>query len=729
MGRSPFTRSRTKWFVTKIRQLNEHEEEKEVPYWASSHKYDPSISNWGEISIPLQRFEQSGKNHFFGVIELGMADALCRVPSLAASTDTIEIARRTLKNETTESYQRPIKFDRIDNISNFLKESPTIVNPIILHIPESSKGNGSAQIESGPNGEYVIKINLKKVPYILRKYVDVDPIKGIDYRPIDLVDGQHRVRASQTDPNSVATNVPFILLDEKMNTDGAARIFAEINVQHEKLNELHEMHLRYVLNLASHINSLDFGKVSEEFLADDEVAGHQVMRQRYANRMAYRIGAKLTFEKTSPLHELIKYFDNHTGNITAIDAKEWVKYAGKWIMQKYGPKWDEEKIHRMIQCYFEAWKITANIDPDSGEIYDDAKTVNRWGRIQTSGRGKPTKSQAFHVATFKAFMSLFPMCVQLSKAEEIDSEQELISAFCKILTPCQAIDFGDLKTWKERIFGRGVKPDDIESHLYHWMAWAVREFALTGERVDANEAWNIDEYIDIDSAPGKGFFSGVNTSYFRGVMRVENLNSSTDIEGMKITVEADPVPNESRAKTISINYRDKGGTVRGINRISGKVKGPGKKVGYNLFSQTMGTGPDQRGISEIIVTVTSGNLYGENTELFRQEYTVNELKELNGKVIYLSSQKRDIDRPSGGLIFTEVPLSKESEFGHYDVELPVFEEEEEEEEEESEYNFSDNILPPNSFIQTRGFTISRKISPCNQCFHGNDHQCGFQRDY
>ena len=53
--------------VTKIQQLNEHEEEKLVPYWASSHKYDPSKSNWGELSIPLERFEQSGKSHYFGV--------------------------------------------------------------------------------------------------------------------------------------------------------------------------------------------------------------------------------------------------------------------------------------------------------------------------------------------------------------------------------------------------------------------------------------------------------------------------------------------------------------------------------------------------------------------------------------------------------------------------------------------------------------------------------------
>jgi hypothetical protein len=555
---------------------------------------------------------------------------------------------------------------------------------------------------------------------MLRKCVDVDTTTGADYRPIDLVDGQHRVRASRTDMKSVTVTVPFVLIDEKMGIDDAGRIFAEINVQHDKLKELHELHLRYVLKLSSHIGSQDFGEVSEAFLAGEEITENKIMRQRHANRMAYRIGANLTFEKTSPLYNLIRFFNNHNHKPEAVDAKVWVEYAGEWILQQYGPEWNIVKVQRMIQCYFEAWKNTVNIDPKTGVIYEDVNTADRWGFVNNTATKRENESYIFKKASFKAIMSLFPMCVTLSKAEEINSEKELISAFLKVLTPCQAIDFGDLEIWKNRIFGMGERPGEIESQLYHWMAWAVREFALTGISVEADEAWNTDEDIDIDSAPGKGFFSGVNTSHFRGVLRVEDLHSSTEIDGMKITVEAEPIPNESRAKTISIQYRDYNGKVRPINKIKPKFKGPSKSVGYNYFSQTMGTGPDLKGVSELIITVTSGNLFAENTELFRQEYTVNELKQLNGRVIYISSQKRDVEQSSGGFEFTEIPLSTESDFEHYDVEIPESDENEESEE-KSKYNISNNILPKNSFFPS--FIRDRTIL-CGGCFRGDDHKCG-----
>ena len=714
--------------VKKIQQKVQLEDEKLVPYWASCHKYDSSIPDWGETSIPLMQFTQSGKKHYFGVIELGMADAMCRVPSLAESTDTMEIARRTINNETTEQYQRPIQFNRIDNLETFLKKSPTIVNPIILHIPVKSRENGSVEIRENANGKYEMKIDLKKIPYILRTNRDVDTKSGNDFRPIDLVDGQHRVRASRTNQNSVSTNVPFILLDNEMDTSDAARVFAEINVQHEKLKDLHEMHLRYVLSLPSHIESMDFGKVPDKFVEGEDELKTGNMRQRYANRMAYRIGANLTFDEKSPLHTLIRYFDNHAGPVAAIDAKQWVKYAGKWILEQYGPEWDEAKVTRMIQSYFEAWKITANLDPRTGEIYEDVQTSNRWGKISNPRRGKDYNSRAFDVATFKALMSLFPMCVELTKAEEIHSEDELKTAFLKVLTPCQVIDFADVNIWKDRIFGSG-NPDAVEAHLYHWMAWAVRGFAQTGKKESADDAWNTDETTDVDSDSGKGFFSGINTSHFRGVLRVENLNSSTEIEGMTISVGAEPIPNESKIKTITIQYLDKSGKIQPINKISGNFKGPYKKVGYNAFSQTMGTGPDTRGVSKVIITITSGNLFGENTDLFRQEYTINELKDLNGRVVYLSAQKRGENRTSGGLQFSEVSLSAPSPYEHYDVEFPDNDEEEDEEEDEYEFDFSDNILPQNSFSSTNDFIVSRKTNPCNQCFFGTDHRCGWQRDY
>ena len=61
---------------------------------------------------------------------------------------------------------------------------------------------------------------------------------------------------------------------------------------------------------------------------------------RYANRLAYKIGATLTLEETSPLHNLLKFFDTHTGD-HAIDAKQWVAYARAWILQKFA--WDTKQ--------------------------------------------------------------------------------------------------------------------------------------------------------------------------------------------------------------------------------------------------------------------------------------------------------------------------------------------------------------------------------------------------
>ena len=94
----------------------------------------PIIDDWGKIEISVTEFEQSGLIHHFGVISLGIADAICKVPALPAATDSLEICRRTLEDDVTEQYQRPLEFERIENIERFLTTNPTIVNPVILEI-------------------------------------------------------------------------------------------------------------------------------------------------------------------------------------------------------------------------------------------------------------------------------------------------------------------------------------------------------------------------------------------------------------------------------------------------------------------------------------------------------------------------------------------------------------------------------------------------------------------
>ena len=76
---------------------------------------------------------------------------------------------------------------------------------------------------------------------------------------------------------------------------------------------------------------------------EDEWEKDSKMARRYASRMAYRIGAKLTLDRQSPLHGLIQYY-NSKGELLAIDAKDWVDYAHEWILAYYPPDSSEERV-------------------------------------------------------------------------------------------------------------------------------------------------------------------------------------------------------------------------------------------------------------------------------------------------------------------------------------------------------------------------------------------------
>ena len=56
--------------IKKVTQKPEPEDE-DTPYWASMHKYDMSLPNWGKFKVRIQPFQQSGFKHYFGVIHLG----------------------------------------------------------------------------------------------------------------------------------------------------------------------------------------------------------------------------------------------------------------------------------------------------------------------------------------------------------------------------------------------------------------------------------------------------------------------------------------------------------------------------------------------------------------------------------------------------------------------------------------------------------------------------------
>ena len=370
--------------VSKAVQSTPSEEDMDKPYWASSHEYNSEINGWGACEIELSEFKQSGYTHHFGVISLGIADAICRVPALSASTNTLEICRRTIQEDVTDEYQRPLEFERIENISEYFSSKPTIVNPVILEISDAAKLNKSVIITEGENWKK-LSIDLKQIDFINKHNRDVDFENGIDYRPIDLVDGQHRVRSSRFCPVANNMQIPFVLIDPEFE-GGGGRIFSEINVQSSELNKLHKLHLRYVLGLASHVPKDDFGSVPENFIHKPEEYGPketEIFNRRFANRMAYRIGARLTLNPKSPLYDRIQFFGSgRSKRKKPIDAYDWVSHCYPWVLQFDELIHDEDNFVRVVQNYFKAWEITANTDPKTGKSYHDSAENNRWDEGQ-----------------------------------------------------------------------------------------------------------------------------------------------------------------------------------------------------------------------------------------------------------------------------------------------------------------------------------------------------------
>ena len=705
--------------TSKTIQSSPKEEEMEKPYWASSHQYNPDIENWGKHEIQVTKFEQSGLTHHFGVISLGIADAICKVPALPAATDSLEICRRTLNDDVTDQYQRPLEFERIENIERFLTTNPTIVNPVIFEISKSALADGSAKIV-GDDIFKTLQIDMQKIRYISDNLKDVDISKAIDYRPIDLVDGQHRIRSSRLSTDAMNMLIPFVIVDPKYE-GGGGRIFAEINVQSNDLPELHKLHLRYVLKLASHKGGEDFGHVPESYINQTEKFSDKLSalyKRRFANRMAYRVGARISLNSKSPIHDMILFYGKGRGEVTKpIDAYDWIDHCSPWVLQFDELANSEDEFVRTVQNYFRAWKITANIDPKTGISYHDSDINNRWGKGIGNTEKSTLWSKLFNKIVFKSIMALFPLTYKLSKLEIGSTDKEMVEAFLEILKPCRPIDGLDLKAW-ETIMQPGPSSKEKENHIYHWMSWAIFGYNETGELIHPEMAWNIvdGEPTDVLSAPGQGFFSPVNPDFFSGTLKVEGFTDDywEGLNQVRITITANEIPNEAIPKTISMTYYDGNGNERSERRTR-HTDGPRKSIGFNFLSQLFQTSSKTHGVTAVEITVNSGNLFSAGSvPVFRQKYSIDELRALNNSGLLLGSNMYVGESTVDDAIIQPFNTDQDSSVNQYVV-TPgenFTEEEIEEPPVEEIDSFFDAPPPRNMCYQTwKEFNYRRTIRP------------------
>ena len=581
-----------------------------------------------------------------------------------------------------------------------------------------------------------------------------------------MVDGQHRVRSSGTNSNALGLKVPFVLINPEYD-GGGGRIFSEINVQQEDLKPLFKLYNRYMKSLSSYVEEQDFGEVSESFFAKDS-KGEKYDVRRYANRIAYKVGARLNLNKNGPLYDAIQYYENiseRTKNIGSraigvINAEEWVKRCREWAIQRIELAKDEERFTRIIEAYFDAWKKTANTDPNTGEFYEDYATENnRWGYGTKSGSKIFNRSRLFSKIFFKPIMDLFPMCFNLAKIDGSMNLEEIESAFFEVLSPCQAIDGCDFEAW-DFIMSKGNKLIERENHIYHWMSWAIKDYSINQKLGDPNDAWNSDDELSlVPSKPGQGFFSPINRDYFYGTLKIENLSHDSDegLNGSTITVTTEAMPNESYPKKISWKFKDRNGIIRDEQKR--KTKGNRDRIGFNFYEQSFLSATKKHGIKSLIISITSRNLFMDAPDvIYEQEFTLNELRDIGESGLILSNQKSkmtfdnltfslneidlenvDVGKPTTyhyAIQNNEESFGRSITIGDADDEKEGTELEMEELEEEMLSSLPSLPLPRNKQSHNDADIRNRikyqpSISPCNACFHGlhDRASCGISKKF
>ena len=716
-----------------------------VPYWTSRHQYDISNPHWGRTSIVLSPFHQSGSTHYFGVINLGTADAISKVPALPAATNSQEICKRTIDQVVTDQYQRPIESERIENLRIFLEGNPTIVNPVIMEISKSALLNKSARIID-EDGRKVLKIDLQKIKEIAASSTDVNPKKGLDFRPLEIADGQHRIRSCGLSEKAVNTVIPFILIDPDFE-GGGGRIFAEINVQMNALDDLHKLHLRYILNLSSHKDSEDFGKYPDDLLHENhgrDDAEQKKYFTRFSNRLSYKLGARLNSIPNGPMYDKILFYGKakDSEGKFPIDAKDWLKITTPWMSQFPELVKDEDLFVKVLNTYFEAWRITSNTDPNTGEKYInyDSQTNNRWGKGK-SKVGRSAWSKAFLKIMFTPIIKMFPLTYQLSGINPSSSSEEILNSFKKILLPAAPIDFLDWDAW-ELIMGPGLKTKERDDYISQWLNWAIYDYHKTGILKSPEKAWNINNGIvtDVLSNPGEGFFSPINPGNFTGTLSIENIPFSKEegLNGSTITITADEIPNESYAKTITMMYTDSKGVSR-PERRNKFVKGHRSSIGFNFASQRFLTSSKTHGIQSLTITITSRNLFSPGpVTIFSHTYTIDELRRMNNSEIFLSNRAFTPKVNSSAISIEHFDVEEESNTNHFAIDLDedkITTSKEDRKASINDYQDQFQVPPPVNFrIHSHKSFEERirfmpKINPCQACFVGahDPASCGFNK--
>jgi hypothetical protein len=460
------------------------------------------------VTLPLIAIRENGEVRYYTTIaKISEIDAISSVPSIKHGMKIQQASQRILNPSIKmDEWQRELDSNRLLRISSFLdNEKNTFANPVMLFAPNHS----SIEWIENSTGEYALELHID-FQFLVQdpKYKGAfltDHRGSKDLRPMNIIDGQHRIRGGIRSERGSQIQVPIILFPPQLRNKGAAKFFAEINTLSEELHELHEIFMRHKFNLSSHVDKKKFGIYD----------GEKYTYRDRANRLSYEAAAYVNTHtpenisgiSTGALYNLIRILSENPERNSVIDVNMWIQFSYKWFMPggphpPVDPEDDDSNLYfRQISNYFDAFCIICNNGRDMAGAIPSSKA--RWltfESLEVDNRNG-MKPYIQHKTTFRSLLLLYPKVVEIIENEGYDTEIITCERFQDILKLLGNIDWLD-----ERIGDSYVKSGESGwKFLTQWMLDALDRDA--GEPFDEEEIMSDSQ--NLCSQRGRGLFSEV----------------------------------------------------------------------------------------------------------------------------------------------------------------------------------------------------------------------------
>lgn len=508
--------------------------------------------------------EENEIRYYTTVAKISEIDAVCSVPSIKPGMKIFEASNRILNPSIKmEEWQRELDSSRLLRISSFLDDSVnTFANPCMIFAPN----HDSVEWINGSNG-YPIGIHIDfqflvqdikyKAPYL------TDHRGSKDLRPLQIIDGQHRIRGGVRSSRGSEIQIPIILFPPNLQNKGAAKFFAEINTLSQPLHKLHEIFMRHKFSLSSQIDIQKFGTYD----------GSKSTYRDRANRLSYESAAYLNNHmpeegaegiSIGALHNLIKILDENPEGNTVQDADMWIKFSYQWFMPD-GPhppippdEEDPDQYFQQIANYFDAFSIICNNGKDMVGAVQLSEA--RWLTYESLERDDRNNMKPYiqYNTPFRALLSIYSIVVKMIRELGYDEKVITRQRFQEFLKVLGNIDWLDPRI-KSTYAGTGEPP---WNSLRQWM----EDTLIRGE----DDPYPVEEVMSTNesSVRGKGLLSEVKEG---AISLVDPYHSWPELGNPVEVIVTRPI-NASKTCSVSIiNEKNKAVTGKAITRKTGRA--------------------------------------------------------------------------------------------------------------------------------------------------------------